>query len=202
MPNRVAILLNAPYLDIPIDEEHIICADGGFNLLPKHITPYAIVGDLDSIHTQQFPSQVLRCPIEKDYTDGERAIFFAAEQGFKEIVIYGATGGRADHIYANLSLLALAKELKLTASIKTNQEEIYFCSQGKIQFNLPIGTTLSCLPYGEESILDNSQGLYYPYHNLTLHRSRSVGISNITTKNTVQFDVLHGAVFVFINFKK
>lgn len=202
MPNRVAILLNAPYLDISIDEECIICADGGFNLLPKHITPYAIVGDLDSIHTHQFPSPVLRCPTEKDYTDGERAIFFAAEQGFNEITIYGATGGRSDHIYANLALLALAQELGLKAKIKNSHEHIYFYTQGQVQIKLPIGTTLSCLPYGEKAIVNNSHGLYYPYHHLALSRSRSVGISNVTTKSTVQFDVLHGAIFVFINHQK
>ncbi|AGH38941.1 thiamine diphosphokinase [Bibersteinia trehalosi] len=198
LPTKAAILLNTPHFSQSIAEEYIICADGGANLLAEGRAPYAIVGDLDSVHQDKLQGKVLSCPREKDYTDGEKAVRFAAEQGFQEIVIYGASGGRADHIYANLSLLALAQTLGLKAMIDNPQEQIAFFLQGKVQLNLPIGATFSCLPYGDSATVSHSQGLYYPYQDLILDRRYSVGISNIVTQNLVSFEVLQGAVFVFI----
>lgn len=199
MKPTVAILLNAPALTTQIEENIIICADGGRNLLPNGVIPYAIVGDLDSISMSYCQDNVLKCPVEKDYTDGERAVRFAAEQGFERIVIYGASGGRADHIYANLSLLAFAHQLGLKAVIKNHQEQIFYAEQGTFCRALPVGTILSCLPFGEYVTLNHSQGLYYPYKNLTLSRYHSVGISNEVKESPVSFQITDGAAFIFIS---
>ena len=199
MRETVAILLNAPALDCSIDESIIICADGGYNLLPTGKKAFAIVGDLDSIQTSPKSDNIILCPTEKDYSDGEKAVYFAYEQGFTDIVIYGAAGGRFDHMYANLSLLALAHRLGMRAKIKGKNEQIYFFQQGKVALNLKPNTTLSVLPFEEKVTLSDSKGLHYPYRNLTLSRYHSVGLSNKTTAENISFEIQNGSAFIFIN---
>ena len=198
-----AVVLNAPSMNIEIEEEFIICADGGYNLAVGICMPNVIVGDFDSIKGS-FPENVIKivCPKEKDYTDGEKAIEYAVEKGYKRISVYGATGGRIDHCYANLSLLEFAKTLGAEAIIKTDYETVYYKdkSDGKIRFKAKEGTTVSVLPYGDEVTLTDSFGLYYPYNDLTLTRTRSgKGISNITISDEFGFTVLSGTALISVN---
>lgn len=196
---RAAIILNSPEIPKNIPETAIICADGGANALPPQCTPFALVGDFDSLNTPLAATHIITCPRDKNYTDGERAVAFAAEQGFSEIVIYGASGGRTDHIYANLSLLAFADDLGIKAHIHTPRERIFYAPQGSFSLDIAIGTTISVLPFGEKVTLDHSEGLQYPYRSLTLKRQQSIGMSNVATATTVQFDVTDGAALVFAN---
>lgn len=196
---RAAIILNSPEIPKNIPETVLICADGGRNALPSNVTPFALIGDFDSLNAPLAAQHIIRCPTDKDYTDGERAVAFAAEQGFSEIVIYGATGGRADHVYANFALLAQAADLGIKAEIHTPNERIFYVQAGVFCLNLAIGTTFSVLPFGDSVTLDHSNGLQYPYQKLTLNRKQNRGISNIACAEQVQFEVLAGSALVFIN---
>ena len=199
----VAVVLNAPSLNVPIEESFIICADGGYNLAVGICVPNVIVGDFDSID-REFPENLKKvvCPKEKDYTDGEKAIEYAIEYGYKYISIYGATGGRADHIYANLALLEFARTLGAEAIIKTEYETIYYKNKndGKISFKAEKGTTVSVLPYTETVTVTDGYGLYYPYENLTINRCRSgKGISNVTIEDNFGFTISDGVALIMIN---
>lgn len=196
--NTVAIVLNAPSLSQTITEKSIICADGGRNLLPPDYEVLAVVGDLDSVNPHFQAHHIVSCPVEKDYTDGERAIQLAAEMGFQHIVIYGASGGRTDHIYANLSLLALAHSLGLTAEIRNPQERIYYVCKGKTTLEVNIGDTISLLPFSQEVEVTNSAGLYYPYQQLCLPRHRAIGISNQAIAPQISFEITQGEALLFI----
>lgn len=199
---RAAIVLNAPVLTAEITEKDIICADGGVNLAVGGFIPKFVVGDFDSATTEIIGAEKETCPQIKDYTDGERAVVFAKEKGYEEIVIYGTDGGRCDHVFANYSLLAFAKGLGLKAIAKTADGYFFYADEkdGRVELNEPVGTTVSVLPFDGDVTLDDSTGLFYPYRNIIITRARAdTGISNVTTKRNVSFEIKQGGALIFVN---
>lgn len=192
---RVAILLNAPTLNIEIAESNIICADGGYNLLQNQ-PPIAIVGDLDSIAHIPNGIKIIKHPAEKNFTDGELAVRYAIDKGFSEIVFYGATGGRLDHILGNLALLKLAHDLGVSATLKDSGLTVYFCS-ADFSLKTEKGDIISILPYGGNATILQSHGLYYPLANLQLKPNDTRGISNILTGDNMKIKIKNGEVLVF-----
>lgn len=198
--------MNAPSLDVKPTEEFIICADGGYNVAVGFCLPSLIVGDLDSINAIPNGIEKIVCPKSKDYTDGEKAVSVAVERGYGNIVIYGATGGRADQCYANLSLLHYAKTLGANAIIKTGTEIIAYADTNDkvVSFPSEPGQTVSILPYGEKAVVGNSYGLYYPFNNtLTLMRVRAGrSVSNVTVSEKFGFEIKEGATLIFLQTNK
>lgn len=192
---KVAILLNAPTLNVEIAESHIICADGGYNLL-KSQTPIAIVGDFDSL--DHIPSGIttIKHPSEKNFTDGELALRYAIEKGYTEIVFYGAIGGRLDHVLGNLALLKLANTLRVSATIKDSNVQIYFCCD-KFSLITKKNEIISILPYGGNAVVTFSEGLYYPLIDLELKPNDTRGISNIATGKYASIKLKSGEVIIF-----
>ena len=80
-------------------------------LLEEGIVPDIAIGDFDSITYHEFlmlketGSEVKKFHTEKDETDMELAIQKAYEYKPSIIKIFGATGGRLDHLIANINLL-------------------------------------------------------------------------------------------------
>lgn len=84
---------------------------GVFILLKNNIIPAMAFGDFDSVSKEELSviegqvKQIKRYKPEKDETDMELALNWALEQDAKVIRIFGATGGRLDHLFANVQLL-------------------------------------------------------------------------------------------------
>ncbi|WML49311.1 thiamine diphosphokinase [Neobacillus sp. PS3-34] len=84
---------------------------GVFTLLSKGIVPDIAFGDFDSVTAAEW--QLIRQKVEslkkykpeKNETDMEIALNWAIEQNPSEIRIFGCTGGRLDHLLANIQLL-------------------------------------------------------------------------------------------------
>ncbi len=196
----VAILLNAPALDAEIQEKDVICADGGRKLLRGVFSTVLTVGDFDSLDAPIQGEETVGCPVIKDYTDGEKAVEIAKSKGYEEIVLYGYGGGRGDHVYMNLSLLAFADELGLQAKAISERETVrFYRGKGqKIVVEAKKGDFVSVLPFYEEIQTDESDGLYYSYKDTTLTRTRAVGISNVATKDDPSFRLCAGDALVFV----
>ncbi|MFD1705840.1 thiamine diphosphokinase [Siminovitchia sediminis] len=94
-----------------------IGVDKGVQLIIQHgLHPDLAVGDFDSISPEDFlrvkrlvPSLRQFKP-EKDETDMELAILTALEMTPSVIKIFGATGGRLDHLMANIMMLGRFKQ--------------------------------------------------------------------------------------------
>lgn len=86
----------------------IIACDGAVEALhEQEFVPTAIVGDLDSIPMHLYLLYADRIHLDEDQetNDLTKAVYYAREAGFTEIVIVGATGLREDHTLGNISLL-------------------------------------------------------------------------------------------------
>jgi thiamine pyrophosphokinase len=84
---------------------------GVFTLLNMGISPAIAFGDFDSVSTAELSeiesavAQLEKFKPEKDETDMELALNWALEQKPGQIRIFGASGGRLDHFFANVQLL-------------------------------------------------------------------------------------------------
>ncbi|MBC1321168.1 thiamine diphosphokinase [Listeria welshimeri] len=84
---------------------------GAKRLLDRGIIPTVAMGDFDSLtkeelaHLKTKVADVLEYPAEKDETDTEIGLSWAMNQHPDKIRIFGATGGRLDHLLANLMML-------------------------------------------------------------------------------------------------
>ena len=93
--------------------DYVIAADAGLEVLrPLHISPNAVVGDLDTVDKKVLEEYQNQPDIEfeihkpeKDETDTELALLTAARQGCEAVDILGALGGRMDHAIGNIQLM-------------------------------------------------------------------------------------------------
>ena len=110
---QIAIILKAPSIDCVVKEENVIFADGAYRFLAQlgNKKVLAVVGDFDSLGRTPKGENIVSLEVEKNFTDGERAVRLAKEYGADEITIYGAYGGKIEHILGNIALLKIAKDL-------------------------------------------------------------------------------------------
>ena len=89
--------------------ERIVCCDGSAASLAEFgLEPTVVIGDLDSLPPEfkkRFSDRLIHVR-EQETNDLTKAFTYCREQGWKNIVILGATGKREDHTLGNLSLLA------------------------------------------------------------------------------------------------
>lgn len=191
-----ALVLNAPELDTEVKEDAIIAADGGY----RHVegkNVIAVIGDLDTLKRIPENVKLVKYPVEKNATDGELAIEYAASRGITELNVYGGLGGKPEHVAGNLNLLAFAFGKGIRAKLVTRDYTVYYAT-GTFRVRAGEGAVVSVFAYGGEALVDRSEGLYYPLEDLTLTPSSSRGISNVATADEIAFEVKRGAVLVFV----
>ena len=194
---QAAIILKAPNLTCEVSENNVIFADAAYKfknqLGQKNVL--AVVGDFDSLGHAPENEKVVNLNLEKNFTDGERAVRYAVENGYDELTIYGAFGGKIEHILGNIALLKIALNLGAKAKIKDG-ECITRLIDKSTNLSVKKGSTLSILPYGGNCVFKSSKGLYYPLNDLTLTPSDTRGISNVATENVVQLQLVSGEALV------
>ncbi|WP_414840116.1 thiamine diphosphokinase [Carnobacterium sp. TMP28] len=116
---KIAIMVGGPesYLpdiknSLPDNVIWIGVDRGAIRLLDYGIKPVLALGDFDSITSEELSHlrnkirDVRQFPAEKDATDTELAVRVAFEEFTpEEVTLYGATGGRLDHLLNNLWLV-------------------------------------------------------------------------------------------------
>ena len=194
---KVAIILKAPEINFLVEEELVIYADAGYKFADKigKKNVLGVVGDFDSLGSAPKREKIISLDIEKNFTDGERAVRYAKECGADEIVIYGAYGGKIEHVLGNIALLKIAMDIGLKGTIKDGNITTELIS-GKTSICAKKGSTLSLIPYGGDCKFNYSEGVYYPLKSLTLTCSDTRGISNVVTEDTVTFDIESGCSLV------
>lgn len=151
---RVNVLVGGPLEMVPTelvlqrkDEKWIGVDRGALRLLKWGIKPIWAIGDFDSVtgdELQGLENEITRIetyPPEKDYTDTQLGVKFAIQEQADEIEIFGATGGRLDHLLANLFLPLQSEFKSYLTKIK-----IIDC-QNVVTYYLPGDYTISRLPH-------------------------------------------------------
>jgi thiamine pyrophosphokinase len=185
------IVASAPELDIAPYQEHIraadllIAADGGaLPLLRAGILPHVAIGDMDSIDAAGLDElaahgvALRRFPREKDETDLELALLYAAATGATAIDILGALGGRWDHTLANVALLALPELRERRARLLADRQTLFLVRDAAM-LEGHAGDTVSLLPLAGDAHGVTTKGLRYPLDDATLSYERARGVSNV-----------------------
>lgn len=194
-----ALVLNAPELDVEIIEKHIIAADGGYRLVDNKPV-VAVIGDFDTLSYIPNNVHTISYPADKDKTDGELGLDFIKNTGGKRVTIYGATGGKIEHVLGNINLLAYADSIGLVAKAVSKDNEIYFVNDS-LSIETDKGNALSVFPFGGEVEFDSSSGLKYSLDGLKILPHSSLGISNGVTVGKVEITVKKGSAIVVISKK-
>ena len=180
------------------DDDLIIAADGGYDNLTRHgYTPDILIGDLDSIESE-IPEgmRTIQYPKEKDETD----MFLAYEAGvtfdYTDFVLLGATGGRLDHTYANLSLLLYAKERGHNVTVIDEGGMILCIKDEGISLTGREGSRLSVFAFGGEARGVSIRGAKYEVEDATLSPAFPLGVSNEFSASPVHVSVKDGALII------
>jgi thiamine pyrophosphokinase len=175
----------APYEPLLRSADLLVAADGGaLPLLRAGIPPRLVIGDMDSIDAASLAAlaghgvELRRHPREKDETDLELALIYAAQAGADTIDVLGALGGRWDHTLANVALLALpelhGRRTRLLADGQT-----LFLVRDSAALEGRRSDTLSLIPLTGAAHGVTTVGLLYPLENATLSFERARGVSNV-----------------------
>ena len=188
--------------------DYLIAADGGANhLLKMGILPEIVIGDLDSVDENTlFELTSAEVDIEqysedKDETDIELALHYAAELQPSSILIIGALGGRLDQTLANLSILTDPTLPAIDIRLDDGVEEAAFCRAsaakgGQVEVQGRSGDTVSLLPWNGPVEGVTTEGLQWSLYGETLFASKSRGISNVMLGESASVKVEKGLLLV------
>ncbi len=167
------------------EKSYLIAVDGGLrHLLALKRTPDLLIGDLDSVSSEQVDwlngqrVEIVRFPVKKDETDLELALLEAIRRGYQEIYLVGALWGRIDQTLANLFLLLLP-EMNAAKVVVIGDNQELFIIKGQAQISGQPGDIVSLIPLDERVEGVTTSGLDYPLSHATLYREHSRGISNV-----------------------
>ena len=157
------------------EDRCVIGVDRGVEFLYYHqIMPDYIVGDFDSTKEEirDYYKNETNVPVReynpvKDASDTEIAIRLAMTLGSREMLILGATGGRVDHLWANVQSLMIPFKAGIDAKILDSQNMITIIGDGEtyIRRDEAFGTYFSVFPFGEDVFGFNISGAKYPLKN-------------------------------------
>ena len=183
----------------------IIGVDRGVEYLYHHkIMPQYIVGDFDSIDSEiiDYYRNETNVPIRefnpiKDASDTEIAIRLGMTLGSKEIIILGATGGRVDHLWANIQTLSVACHAGVDACILDKRNKIRVIEKPCIlKKSEAYGPFLSVFSLSGEVFDFNLRGTKWPLIHHTLKPCDSLTVSNQFADDKVEIDFPSGMLVV------
>ena len=157
------------------------------------ILPDIVIGDMDSVRGDYSAENIKVYPTRKDYTDSELVIDYAIETGFTELLLFGMTGTRMDHTYANLSLLLKCRDIDAVIIDSNNIIRMVF---DKVTIDGKRGDTVSILPFCGDVIGVTTTGLEYPLNNSVIKIGTSLGVSNKMTDNVCTVEIKAGTALV------
>ncbi len=175
----------------------IVCCDGAADkLLRMGREPDWIVGDMDSISLLQrdrFRDRII-ADADQSRNDLTKAFKLCLKQGWREVAVLGAAGGREDHVLGNLSLLVdFARQLTIVMPTDSG-----------VFMPLTDRSVIACEPGQQVSVFSfdpatsiRSCGLKYPLEGVTLNRWWQATLNEATGERfSLDFD--GGPLLVFL----
>lgn len=188
-----------PYPFKPSEDDLVIAADGGYDSLKKNeIRCDLLIGDLDSIESVPSGMEILRHPVKKDETDMHLAFIEGKRRGYTEFLIYGGTGGREDHTFANYSLLLYIKEAGCRATLYGKKNIATVIKNEVASFASVVGMHFSAFAFGGVAKGVSISGLEYECENTTLTPEFPLAVSNRFIGKEATVKVEDGALLIMI----
>ncbi len=176
-------------------DDWILAADGGWALAQALGIPVSLlIADFDSLLLSEEDlsgvPEVIRLPVEKDWTDTMAAAMEGFRRGYREFLILGGTGGRLDHTVANFAVLYALVRQGARAYMADEQNRVELRLPGHYLLEPQEGYKFSLFPYGGEVTGLTERQVFYPLDNATLTPDNPLGISNEFLKDSVKNTLL------------
>lgn len=195
-----------PELSLYIDGGIWIGVDRGvLTLIRNGIQPSLAFGDFDSVTTEEMSlieekvQELNRFKPEKDETDMELALNWALGQSPERIRLFGATGGRLDHLFANIQLL-------INPVLQENHVQIEIIDRTNIVYIKPAGEYtiqknkdfryISFIPITMEVRDITLKDFKYPLANRSIPIGSTLCISNELINDYGTFSFTEGILMV------
>lgn len=185
-------------------EATIIAADKGVEgCVAVGVEPDYIVGDFDSVtdamgdYLKARKDKVIRLNPVKDDTDTEAALRLAFEKTAGDIIIFGGTGTRLDHVLGNISILGLGFERNRQVILMDEHNRIRLVRDNLIlKKKEQFGKYVSVVPLWQQAKGVTLQGFAYPLRDAVMEGYTSLGISNEIREETATITVREGILII------
>lgn len=188
--------------EIAVQADFLICADGGARHAKRMgLLPDLVIGDFDTLTERELEElclagvQLERYPREKDFTDTHLALLKALEMGYTQVDLLGCLGGRFDHAYANVMLLALPQGRNANMRILDETQEIILVTRTMV-LEGERGNQVSLLPLSQVVTGIRTEGLLYQVPGGTFTMGVPNGISNVFAERRVSIEIGEGFLLV------
>ena len=185
----------------PLPDDFVIACDRGYTYCERlGRSPDLLISDFDSYSGPVDAAVPLaEYPSEKDDTDTMLAIRYAVEHGFREVLLSCAQGGRLDHLYANLQSLVFARRHGLTASLCSEDTEVYALQQESMTFPCREGWSLSVFAADGPCRGVSITGAKYSLIRAEVPSSLPLGVSNKWASDEAEITVEEGVLLVILS---
>ncbi len=180
------------------ENDYIICADSGYDIANEaKLIPDLLIGDFDSIKSVPENIDKITLPVEKDVTDCVAAYYEGVKHGFKSFVLFGGTGGRFEHTFANISLMANASKSGNFFEI-VDEKHIYRCiTNSSIKIEKKDNQQISVFAYGNKAFGVTEKGFHYLLNDYTLDPfDGALGTSNDIIDDYGEISVKNGTIII------
>ncbi len=179
------------------EEDIVIAADAGIISAEKlGVSVDVAVGDFDSLGFVPCCNEIIKHPIKKDDTDMLLAIKVGFERGFNSFVIFGGTGGRPDHTFANIQSLSFIAEMGGIGYLCYKDYTATVIKNKAVKFSDNAGGNVSVFSISDISEGVNLKNLLYPLENATLKSDFPLGVSNEFVGQSSEISVNNGLLLV------
>lgn len=165
----------------------VLAADGGMrHLLRLGHWPDAVIGDNDSLPDglaealAEHGVAIVSYDTDKNETDLELALLYAAERYSDDILVFGAIGGRLDQTLANIMLLAHPDLIDRSVTLMERRQRAWLVDDAT-RIDGQAGDIVSLVPVGGPVEIRDTTGLRWPLHDEMLSFGPARGISNEMT---------------------
>lgn len=184
----------------------IACTDGAFHYLEKLHFPLGMLdfisGDFDSRQieneiirqAQYYSFEIIETP-DQNKTDFHKALELIIAKGFKNIDVFGASGGEQDHFLGNLSVAFFFKD-KINLKFFDEYSSYYFIPK-EFSIDNVKGKMISLMPFPVAKNIETT-GLKWPLHHEDLMLGERIGTRNVAENQDVSVRYSDGDLLVFI----
>ena len=202
MSERCLIISGGEFspFDPPAAGEFVIACDRGYTYARRcGIEPDLLVSDFDSYGgavDEIVP--VRRLPTEKDDTDTMSALRYALAEGYRELRMVCALGGRLDHLLANLQAAVFAAVRGVRVRIESEDALILTLREASLRLPRREGWSLSVFAADGLCRGVSIEGAKYPLRDQDLSPAFPLGVSNEWAAGEALISVREGTLLVLM----
>ncbi|WP_241331271.1 thiamine diphosphokinase [Chryseobacterium arthrosphaerae] len=204
MKDKVLLFINgdAPKSFPDLEKYGLIaCTDGAFHYVKRMNFPLEkldfISGDFDShsgADENIYHEKFMHTP-DQDQTDFYKALDIIAGKGYKEVDVFGGSGGEQDHFLGNLTVAYAFKD-RMDLKFYDEFSEYYFVPKN-FKLKEVRDKMVSLYPFPSVENI-TTKGLNWPLTNGSLSITSRIGTRNFAVEDEVSIDYEKGDLLIFI----